>query len=192
MSQKNLAIVVFLALVLSGCTTYKFGVQESLYPQYFSGDKENKNRVLKLNEEYSWLTKLPLDGETISVEHGVIASQDDIKRLGLPNGNYIFVSIEFQRQNITAVALNLSYSGNKLREVGSYIVKPGRDENCRKDGSNSTWKIIKLNDANISEQCAFGLVKLFHVPEENHIFYLTPKTFWFSKNLMQNIEVTAS
>lgn len=185
-------IIIFSLITISGCTTYNFGVQEEKYPHYFSAGKKNLNRVFKLNQKYSWLTRLPIGSEIIKVEHGVIATENDIKKLNIPDGRYIFSSIEFEGKGIQRAVVKLSSSGEQLKLIGTYIFRTKRDKNCRKDESNQNWEIQKLEGVQINEKCSFGLVNIYQVPDENFISDLIPKMFWFSSNIQQTIEITNS
>jgi hypothetical protein len=182
-------LIISLFFLISGCTTYKFGVQESEYPLYFAESENNLNRVFKYNESYSWHTELLMGTELIKVEHGVIASDKDIKKLGIPDGNYIFSSIEFGSGNTQRAEVTLSSQGKPLKLVGTYIFSSDRDENCKITKPNSRWKIDKLDGTEINEKCGFGLINIYQVPTENSISSFTAKYLWFRDNIKETIDI---
>ncbi len=179
-----IGIVYLCAFLFNSCNTqtYKFGVLEEKYPEFFLQQDPKLNRVTKYNEKYSNLTRVLVEGQIIEIEHGAIATADDIKRLNLPNDNYLFMSIGFHRvfdpnnknlndlykldtENISVIDASLAFEQKNLEPAGAYIFRSFVKDNCEREKSKPNWDIHQLKGSDINERCEFGFIKVFKIPK---------------------------
>ena len=182
--------LVLFSLFSVGCgDDYEFGISQEKYPQHFPG-VNSLNNLIKYNKEFNTQTSLQFNDGIIRVEHGVIAEAQDIKRFNIPNGNYIFSNIVFDKPQTLQVEFDLKLLGKDLAPVGSYILRPYVDENCKEDESKPNWEIIKMKGSEINERCPrFGLIKIFEVQKIINISKLSFEKSWFKDPIQQTIKL---
>jgi len=143
--------------------------------------------VFKYNDDYSWLTQLPIGEETIEVEHSVIASDEDIERLGLPDGEYLFFSITVEASQISHISVEHHYEEDLLESAGAFIFRSHRLESGELDRTKPNWIVSKYEGQQLNETFKYGFVKVYKVPKTAWVSPFVPKAFWFRAPLVEKI-----
>jgi hypothetical protein len=186
MSPAKAIAITLLTAVCYGCSSYKFGIPEQNYPQYFGEQADGLNGVMKYNASYSWLTELPIDQDTIEVEHGTIATEEDIARVGLPAGCYLFFSINISTPVATEIRVTHNYDGEPLVPAGTFIFRQYRNQDGTLDKERPDWEVKPLGSDTLSERYPFGYVRMYELPA---ITCLSPEAFQFSSPLREQISI---
>ena len=180
--------LVGVLLLATGCSVcdYKFGVEERNYPQYFGPDLPT-NSAKGHNNEYSWLTQLPIGNSTIQVEHGVLASAQDLERVHLPPGDYLFTSISFVDPDISSIKVTHTVGGKPLEVAGTFLFRRPSSFNPVWPGwVASGWDVAPLAGDSIDTLNADGYVRLYKVAL-NHFL---PDGYLFSEPLQETLSIT--
>lgn len=161
-SRFLLVLPVLLVLVLlNSCGDYGFGLREEDYPQYFGPNSGGLNRVRKFNANYSLLTTLPIGSGTIEVEHGVVASNEDIERVGLKPGRYLFSSIQIHDPSVRMIRTAYKCGESPLEPAGTYIFRSSRLPDGGLDPAKPNWEVSAYGGAVLSEAHGFGYIRLY-------------------------------
>lgn len=191
-----IASVYALILINSYLLTYKFGINKTEYPQFFSNQYNemglNKD-LFHVHEEAnqnSSLTEIILPDGTnnhiITVEH-LVKVQDVDKKIipELKSTNYLFSAVGIPFSNISNIEIKHSYNGQELEEVGTYIY--------RFDDNDAIKEVININQiSDISLEKNYAIVKIYELPklQKNMLFQIfIPKNFWFANQAEQKISI---
>lgn len=112
-------------LLASGCSDsdHKFGLEEQRYPQHFVADLPANAATRRHNQEYSWQTQFRIGSSYRQVEHGMLASMEDLERLHLPPGDYLFTSIEFADPDISSISTTHALGSKRLEVGGTFLFR---------------------------------------------------------------------
>ena len=184
--------VIFLGCVglLAECGDYRFGVRERYYPELFGPGSGGLNRVLKLNGEYSWHTRVSLGSDRLTIEHGVLASQADVQRVGLPHGDYLFFSIEGAVPQVRSIQARHTYEGVELDVAGTFVFQGSKLIGGKCSWNGGAWEVTPYDGGELKEDCEFGYVRLYKLPESTRFPVSPHNPFLFPGKLHEQIVVS--